>query len=31
VENNQDQNIFQGDSLTLTWDFVAKQGAKKDY
>jgi spore coat-associated protein N len=31
VENNQDQNIFQGDSITLTWDFVAKQGAKKDY
>ncbi|GIP24047.1 TasA family protein [Paenibacillus sp. J22TS3] len=27
VDNNQDQNQFQGDSLTLTWKFEAKQGA----
>ncbi|MDY0393893.1 CalY family protein [Virgibacillus halophilus] len=26
VENNQDQNEFQGDSLNLTWKFEAKQG-----
>ena len=27
VENDLDQNEFQGDSLKLTWDFEAKQGA----
>lgn len=27
VDNNEDQNIFQGDSLTLTWEFFAKQTA----
>ncbi|MFC7371427.1 TasA family protein [Fictibacillus iocasae] len=26
VENNQDQNKFQGDSLNLTWTFNAQQG-----
>ncbi|MBD8033824.1 MULTISPECIES: CalY family protein [Solibacillus] len=26
VENNADQNEFQGDSLQLTWKFEAKQG-----
>ncbi|MER2049244.1 MAG: CalY family protein [Solibacillus sp.] len=26
VENNADQNKFQGDSLKLTWKFEAKQG-----
>lgn len=27
VDDGNDQNIFQGDSLKLTWDFVAKQTA----
>jgi spore coat-associated protein N len=27
VDNGQDQNIFQGDGLSLTWTFNAKQGA----
>lgn len=27
VDNGQDQNQFQGDSLELTWTFVAEQGA----
>ncbi|SFJ47226.1 spore coat-associated protein N [Halobacillus dabanensis] len=27
VENNQDQNQFQGDGLELTWKFEGKQGA----
>lgn len=27
VDNNQDQNRFQGDSLKLTWKFDAKQEA----
>ncbi|MYL59794.1 CalY family protein [Virgibacillus halodenitrificans] len=27
VENNEDQNQFQGDSLELTWTFEGKQGA----
>ncbi|APC49159.1 cell division protein FtsN [Virgibacillus halodenitrificans] len=27
VENGQDQNKFQGDSLELTWTFEGKQGA----
>lgn len=31
VDNGQDQNYFQKDSLTLTWDFVAKQGAGTNY
>jgi spore coat-associated protein N len=26
VDNNQDQNKFQGDSLNLTWTFNAQQG-----
>lgn len=26
VENNKNQNEFQGDSLKLTWEFEAKQG-----
>ena len=26
VDNNQDQNIFQGDSLKLSWTFEGKQG-----
>ncbi|MCQ6268029.1 CalY family protein [Fictibacillus sp. WQ 8-8] len=26
VDNNQDQNKFQGDSLSLTWKFNAQQG-----
>lgn len=26
VENDEDQNKFQGDSLELTWNFEAKQG-----
>lgn len=26
VENNKDQNQFQGDSLNLTWQFDARQG-----
>ncbi|AIM15346.1 CalY family protein [Neobacillus sp.] len=26
VDNGQDQNIFQGDSLNLTWTFEGKQG-----
>lgn len=26
VENNEDQNIFQGDSLELEWTFEGKQG-----
>ncbi|WP_058306724.1 TasA family protein [Gracilibacillus massiliensis] len=25
VDNGEDQNIFQGDSLELTWEFTAKQ------
>lgn len=31
VDNGQEQNYFQKDSLTLTWDFVAKQGAGTNY
>lgn len=31
VDNNQNQNFFQGDSLELTWNFEAKQGAKANY
>lgn len=31
VDNNQDQNYFQKDSLTLTWDFEAKQGKGTNY
>ncbi|SFD51362.1 camelysin. Metallo peptidase. MEROPS family M73 [Bacillus sp. OV194] len=27
VENGKDQNVFQGDSLKLTWKFNAQQGA----
>ncbi|MNI89863.1 Camelysin metallo-endopeptidase [compost metagenome] len=27
VDNGQDQNVFQGDKLSLTWTFNAKQGA----
>lgn len=27
VDNGQDQNIFQGDSLELKWTFEGKQGA----
>ncbi|MBW4085489.1 TasA family protein [Paenibacillus sp. S150] len=26
VDNGQDQNVFQGDALALTWTFNAKQG-----
>lgn len=26
VDNGQDQNVFQGDKLDLTWTFEAKQG-----
>ncbi|TDL30840.1 cell division protein FtsN [Jeotgalibacillus sp. S-D1] len=26
VDNGEDQNQFQGDSLTLTWEFVGNQG-----
>ncbi|MEW8971267.1 MAG: TasA family protein, partial [Mesobacillus sp.] len=26
VDNNQDQNIFQCDSLKLSWKFEGKQG-----
>lgn len=31
VDDGQDQNYFQKDSLTLTWDFFAKQGKGTDY
>ncbi|WP_339317844.1 TasA family protein [Paenibacillus sp. FSL R10-2734] len=31
VEDNKDQNIFQQDTLTLTWDFFGKQGRGTDY
>ncbi len=27
VENDEDQNVFQGDSLSLKWTFNAEQGA----
>ncbi|CAM3913723.1 CalY family protein [Mesobacillus zeae] len=30
VENNQDQNIFQGDKLELKWTFEGKQGAGEE-
>jgi spore coat-associated protein N len=30
VDNGQDQNQFQGDSLQLTWTFEGKQGAGVD-
>jgi spore coat-associated protein N len=31
VDDGQDQNHFQKDTLTLTWDFFAKQGKGTDY
>lgn len=31
VDNNQDQNYFQGDSLELTWNFEAKQTKAVNY
>ncbi|MRN55339.1 TasA family protein [Paenibacillus monticola] len=31
VNTNEAQNYFQQDKLKLTWEFVAKQGPKKDY
>ncbi|MFZ0369932.1 MAG: CalY family protein [Halobacillus sp.] len=31
VDNNEDQNMFQGDDLNLTWKFQANQTDGKDY
>lgn len=31
VDSGEAQNYFQKDSIKLTWDFEAKQGAKKAY
>jgi spore coat-associated protein N len=31
VDDGQDQNYFQKDTLTLTWDFFAKQGKGTNY